>query len=232
MTAGGCATQELIGYRIADVPLDTESGFRDTDTGFLDTDSGLQDTESGFQDTDTDTGALFPMIFTFDKGDDGFSTHNEPGWAWNASTGTFDLDVTFTGSPEWRTLDFYAGEGIWPGGIDWRGATSIEYRVRVEDSNGGYFRAFIQSIEEESFTSETWFWYAADTDLIPDGAWYTLTIDLTDAAAPLNLEKVTKMGLQIHAVEPLGVSSADTDYPLPEHVLLQIDSVIVIGADP
>ncbi len=243
----GCSAVEIIGYRIPGgedtestpetyAPSDSEppTTERPSDTmSPAETEPPTEpETESTFT-TDTvsggdSDGGRFPMIFDFEDGNDGFYG-NPASWTWNSAEGTFDLDIVFTTSPAWQSLELYAGAGIWPGGADWTGATSVEYRYRTLVSNGGFFRAFFQSIEQESAISETWLWYDKDQELVQDGVWRTVTLDLS---APLlvNIEEVTKVGLQIHGIElpiPSGDLETEIVLPEPEHVVIQVDSVIV-----
>ncbi len=242
--AAGCTYVETIGFRTdgessdaseTDRASETVPSVSDRETEPLNSDTGSDPGDTGSEtfDTETSDGTMFPLIFDFDGDPDGFQSGQRPGWTWNASDGTFVLDTSFSKTPEWAIVELYASLGVWPGGLDWGGAVSVEFRMRVDDASGGYFRAYIQSIEQESETAETWLWYATDYSLIPDGAWRTVTLDLTAPDAPLNLEEVTKLGVQIHAPEDaLEQDTSLTEVQLnpPVHVRLVLDSVIVRGA--
>jgi hypothetical protein len=138
-------------------------------------------------------------------------------------------------------MERYISEGVWPGGVDWTGATVIEYTIRVEPGCPGcLFKGFIQSIEEESEDYENWLWRST---LIPiedtGGELITLTFDLRPDPPEeegLNLEDVTKMGCQIHApeLEPEDdAGTGDTEIPLPEplNARVQVDSIVVRGPE-
>jgi hypothetical protein len=251
LVTAGCSSVEIIGYRLTasddketnPIMTDNEPESSETEAP-ADTEMPLEtETQSDTEvppDTGADsnatidsdsTAAWFPMVFDFNSGENGFNKSSGSKWNWNQTEGTFDLDVLFTSSPSWQTIELYAGAGIWPGGVDWTGATSVDYRYRTITSSGGFFRGFFQSIEQESLESEIWLWYAEDQDLVPDGEWRTLTLNLL-LPDFINLREVTKVGLQIHGVEMLP-TPGDTDtqviLPTPEHVVVQVDSIIVRG---
>lgn len=219
-----------------DKSTDTVTEGTDSGNNFTDTGSDVPDT--GDDDSDTVFASKFPMIFDFNTDNDGFINSDRAGWTLNLSEGVFSLDIAFEISPDWSTLEYYVGEGIYPGGVDWLGATAVAFRIKVDAAEGGYFRAFIQSIEVEADVpgeSETWMWFAADDALVPDSQWRTLTFDLLDPDARLNLEEVTKLGFQIHGPENVvDADPLDTTVQLgsPATVKMQIDSIIVSGVNP
>lgn len=225
------ATSSVIKKSDSDAPPRTSavapSSTDSTDAPREDTDST---TETG---DDADTGLVtgdvaFPVVFSFDDGMDNFYSGDD-GWSHNPEDGTIELDHTFTepGNMVWMENNIAAV--TWQG-ADWSGATIIEFRVKTIEASSGYYLPYIQSGD--------WLWYSDSYGHDDIGEWRTLRLDMEQGDENVDVSRVLRLGLQVHApfLTLDGGVSTDPDaslptYPEPERVRIAVDSIVVHGPD-
>jgi hypothetical protein len=179
----------------------------------------------------------FPIVYDFDDGMDGFASEYD-GWAHNPLDGTVELDCELTGPGVFNFLELDLTTSSWRG-VDWTGATAVEYRVKTLESNGGLLQPYLQT------DAETWNWFSQMVEHPPTDEWTTIELDVTlapeemEAGHALELSGALKLGIQVFgpqegyldaaALEP---DASEPPYPEPVRVRIAIDSVIVRGPEP